>query len=402
MSKFRLSKNIKVEDIEKHFDNVPDNYVNQYILVDEFREREFLINDTVKYFIDKFNVPKTKAEILSEVEIDVQSQNDEIKKTCSKFFTFLVKRKIIVKENENEFLVTNNSLFKANDPFENFKIVQVLSIRQYIDIYLVFEESTGEQYLIKLLNKAKTPGKKAYEEELMELECEFAMLERTKQNPYISKAFAFYKRNTYAYIIEEYINGKSLNRFLNDTLLLNEQEYLQIINQILEAFSLLHTGKIIHGDIHSSNILIDKARTVKVIDLGMSRNTESHNNEVLKFGGVDYYMPPERINLKSLHKYKSEPDLYSDVYQLGILLYFSLYKKMPFEGFIWEELARKIKEDEIQFPESSFLQLPVAAELMEIIKKCVHKEPMNRYRNATEILADFKQYYFEIKASKIN
>ncbi|MDQ3844013.1 MAG: protein kinase, partial [Bacteroidota bacterium] len=128
------------------------------------------------------------------------------------------------------------------------------------------------------------------------------------------------------------------------------------------------------------------------IDLGLSRTTEKDKNKVLKFGGVDYYMPPERINISSAKKYTTEPDLYSDVYQIGLLIYLVLYNDLPFGGFIWEELAQSIKEDAVVYPELSFLNYPVSRELITLMEKCLRKNPEERYPSATEILEDFRKF----------
>jgi serine/threonine-protein kinase len=94
------------------------------------------------------------------------------------------------------------------------------------------------------------------------------------------------------YIILEYINGNSLHRFLKETHLLTKTICFRIIKDILQAFSSLHKKKLIHGDIHSSNILITEDSSVKIIDMGLTVNVEEiEKNELVKFGGVIFYMP---------------------------------------------------------------------------------------------------------------
>jgi serine/threonine protein kinase len=165
-----------------------------------------------------------------------------------------------------------------------------------------------------------------------------------------------------------------------------------MIEEILTAFSLLHQSNLIHGDIHPSNILVLEDKTVKIIDLGLSRNVQVENNEVVKFGGISFYMPPERINISSVKKYMKEPDLFSDVYQVGVIIYLILYNTTPFKGFIWEELSQNIKTTDAVYPDVSFLNYPVPEQLINIVKKCLNKNPLERYANATEILADYTNY----------
>jgi serine/threonine-protein kinase len=206
--------------------------------------------------------------------------------------------------------------------------------------------------------------------------------------------YGFKRNKHYAYIILEFIDGKSLFNYINEQKLLTKENCLQIIEAIINGFSLLHKIQLIHGDIHSSNILVLEDKTIKVIDVGLSINLQADKKQVLKFGGVNHYMPPERINISSSNKFISEPDLYSDVYQIGLLVYLILYNTLPFNGFIWEELATNIKEKEAEYKESSFLNFSVSPGLITIIKKCLNKNPFNRYANAGEVLADFKKLNF--------
>jgi eukaryotic-like serine/threonine-protein kinase len=402
--KYRLSKNINVAAIDSDdLANLPDRYhQNYYVLYDEVKDREFLINATIKYFLDKFSTAKTELEIVKEVQADLDSNSAEIEKTCSEFFKFLSKKKIIVPESFVEPDVVEDPLFTQGEMIGNYEVLEVLSVRQVVDIYLVRDKATEETLVVKLLDRKKAVEEKVYAEELQELEKEYTMLEKVKDVPYVSKAYNFHKQDEYAYITLEYIDGQSLSAFLENATDITQFACIAIIKSILEAFSLLHERKLIHGDIHSSNILITADRDVKVIDLGLSRNVEIEENELVKFGGVDFYMPPERINITSIKKHSKEPDLYSDVYQIGLLIHLVLYNTTPFDGFTWEDLAHSIKESKVEFNKFSFLNYPIDEELIAIVKRCLEKEPGKRYRSATEILEHFVKQPFKQKAVSVN
>lgn len=399
MIKFKLSKNISLASIADSDEYIaPQQYSHDhYILYDKRRDKDFLINATVKYFIDKFSVPKTQTEMLAEIASDVQDDKTELKETCSAFFNFLCAKKILLPVDTDETFFSAAPLFKKGEKIkEDIIVLEVLSERQYIDIYRVINKASNRVYVIKLLNGNKIKDEKSYRKELSELEREYRILKNVDHVPMVCKAYSFdNEQEHFAYITLEYIRGKSLTDYLDQTKALNEEWCLRIIKSILEAFSLLHASNTIHGDIHSSNILVLRNKGIKIIDLGLSRNVEIEKNEVLNFGGVNFYMPPERINTSSLNKYLKEPDLYSDVYQIGLLIYLVLYNKLPFDGFIWEELAANIKGSNAIFPDVSFLNYAVSAKLVLVIQKCLHKVPGERYKNAIEILEDFKKLVLE-------
>jgi serine/threonine-protein kinase len=160
---------------------------------------------------------------------------------------------------------------------------------------------------------------------------------------------------------------------------------------VLQTFAGLHESKLIHGDIHPANIMVREDNSIKVIDLGLSLPVDVDRMEVVKFGGVIYYMPPERINISSVNKFSKEPDFYSDVYQIGLILYLILYQQDPFNGFIWEELSKSIKGNKILFPELSCQGFKVPGPLIKIIRKCTIKTRSRRYPSAAAVLEDFQR-----------
>jgi len=396
--KYKISRNISITNLNEYFEEEPPKEYSQgyYILCDERQERDFLINGTIKYFIDKFSIPKTQPEVLQEIGLEVNSDASTFKETCNVFFKYLTKRKILVDENNDEPVLSKETLFKEGDSINNFTVLKILNNQSNIDIYLVVDINNGSNYVLKLLNRNKVGNERNYQKQLKQLEREYEVLYDVKDIPSISHVYGFNKeKELYAYITLEYINGKSLSKYINKQEPLTKTDCLQIIKGIIYGFSLLHKGNLIHGDIHSSNILVLEDRTIKIIDVGLSRNLQIEKEQVLKFGGVDHYMPPERINVTTSNKFTTEPDLYSDVYQIGLLIYLVLYNKLPFEGFIWEELANNIKQEEAEYSERSFLDDPVPAKLIAIVRKCLNKKPLDRYENAGEILEAYKKSGFK-------
>src|SRR3954471_23141204 len=91
--KFKLSKNITVSEIDPEDEAVPEQYLqDHYVLYDQLKDREFLINGTIRYFLEKFSTAKDELEILQEVQQELGSNSSELQATCSTFFKFLVNR----------------------------------------------------------------------------------------------------------------------------------------------------------------------------------------------------------------------------------------------------------------------------------------------------------------------
>lgn len=391
--KYKVSTNISISGVNDYFKvAVPEQYQNGfYVLRDQKADTYFLINDTIQYFIGKFSIPKKKSTVLKEIQAEIKSEASSFKDAYNTFFKHLKNKKILVPGEKEEKAIETESLFKEDAAIDNFKVLKVLSDKKTTEIYLAQENVSNEKYILKLINRRKTNDLQVFKKEVGFLKKEYKALHKIKGIESISKVHGFNKKNKlYAYIVLEYIEGKSLSAYLNDGALVTREDCLYLIEEIIYAFSLLHKRKMVHGDIHSSNILIDENGSVKIIDVGMSRNLRSEKHQVLKFGGINHYMPPERINITSSNKFTSEPDLYSDVYQVGLLVYLVLYNVLPFSGFIWEELATNIKKQKIEYNQLSFLHYEVPSALTAIVKKCLNKNPLKRYANAGAISKAFK------------
>ncbi|HZG26372.1 MAG TPA: protein kinase [Chitinophagaceae bacterium] len=399
MAKYKISRHVGTAAIEGYFnEEIPEKYRGLFVLNHDAKKIEYVINETIKFYLDKFSEPKAPEDVTREVETEVKSKSPEVEATCKRFFAYLLKRRILVRENEQEILADDIASYQKGELIDDLCIEEIISENDYIEIYSATRINDETKYIVKLLHRKKVPSRSEFDKELIELEKEFELLEKVRDIPYISRVYQFNKReNEYAYFTLEYIEGKSLSKFLSSEEALTEEDTIKLIYGILQAFSLLHQHEVIHGDIHSSNLLISANKEIKVIDLGLSPNVKNENNQVLKFGGVDFYMPPERINISSTKKFSREPDYYSDVYQIGLLMYLVLYNTLPFTGFTWEELAVNIKETAPECPAFTFLGQPVPYYVTDMVKRCLSKNPAARYANAAEILADFQKYVLHKK-----
>ncbi len=405
MIKYKKSLNIEITAVaECEFDNIPPKYISDYfILYHQLKHRDFLINPTIKFFLDKFETPQTITAVIEDIKNELHSDDAGIEKVCIDFFDFLVARKIIVEENEVRQIIVDEVVFNETDHINGFVIEEMIASRKEVELYKALKTDTEERFVLKVLNKKKTKNEQTFLYETGWLEREYEFLKRLHQIPELCNTYGFEKNDDFAFIQMEYIQGISLNRFINNNTDLSVDNALSLICKILDPFAALHKNRLIHGDIHSANILITEARDVRIIDLGFSSVAEVEKDELLKSGGVTYYMPPERINITSLKKYKRKSaDLCSDVYQIGVLLYLIVYNKLPYSGFIWEELAENIQTGNTDFGVISYSDYVVPEKLIAIMKKCLQTNPELRYADAVALFDDFNFHFVKKSVAKIS
>jgi len=157
-------------------------------------------------------------------------------------------------------------------------------------------------------------------------------------------------------------------------------ETLNILIQLCEGLSKAHQAGIVHRDIKSENILIDKDSRVKILDFGLAKlkGGTQLTQEFSKMGTVNY-MSPEQVRGLPI-------DLRSDIWSFGVLLYEMLTGKLPFAADYSQAIMYAIVNEE---PEAIAIS-GIPEELKQIIKKCLMKDPDNRFGNVQNILERLK------------
>lgn len=110
-------------------------------------------------------------------------------------------------------------------------------------------------------------------------------------------------------IIEEYVEGVSLNSFISTHKRISMRRIIQIVLQICEVVGYLHDNRIYHADIKPENILCRQGR-IYLIDYGNARMTDEMVNLNI---GTKGYAPPELYGRGSLDKT-------GDIYSIGVLM----------------------------------------------------------------------------------
>ena len=129
------------------------------------------------------------------------------------------------------------------------------------------------------------------------------------------------------YISMELIRGQTLAERVNRGL--DRDEAVRLIEGVARAVSFAHEKGVIHRDLKPDNIMIDEKGEPRLIDFGLVKALDSGGTQLTKMGqvlGSPAYMSPEQITDARLCNQRT------DIYGLGVLLYFVLLGKPPFEG----------------------------------------------------------------------
>ena len=174
----------------------------------------------------------------------------------------------------------------------------------------------------------------AADEEFRRTFCAEAHAVAMLSNPNIVAVYDVSHSDEIEYIVMELVDGITLRQYMDRRGALKWQEVLHFTRQIARALAHAHERGIIHRDIKPQNIMMLRDGTVKVEDFGIAAlENEAYESDGQAIGSI-HYIAPEQARGEL-------PDLRSDLYSLGIVMYEMLTAQKPYEGETIAEIAVK-------------------------------------------------------------
>jgi serine/threonine protein kinase len=185
------------------------------------------------------------------------------------------------------------------------------------------------------------------------------------------------------YLVMEYLEGKSLEKLVEEQGMLPIQTIIPMYDQVCSALDHAHEHNIVHRDIKPANIMILDSGLVKVTDFGIAKMMSMGMTQAGQVLGTPNYMSPEQVKGRQV-------DGRSDIFSLGIILYDLVTGEMPFAGQnITTVIYKIINENPIPPRE---LDATIHPGLSYVICKALAKSPDERYQTCRELADDLKNF----------
>lgn len=188
-------------------------------------------------------------------------------------------------------------------------------------------------------------------------------------HPHIVSIYDAVVEDTMSYLVMEFVEGGTLEKYCKPENRLENQAIAEIIFKCVRALAFANMDGLIHRDIKPGNILHKTGTDIKVADFGAALNRVSDRTQVAAVGSP-LYMAPEIIT-------GAKATVQSDIYALGMVMYMLLASRPPFEATNPASLAYQIVNHEPE-PASSFND-QVTSAIEDIVKRAMAKNVAQRY-----------------------
>jgi hypothetical protein len=179
------------------------------------------------------------------------------------------------------------------------------------------------------------------------------------------------------FIAMELIEGLDLKRILTGHGALPPGQAYDVATQVADGLQAIHDEGIIHRDLKTTNIMVDKRGVVRLMDFGIAKEWQAEGAAGLtgtgQIVGTPEYMSPEQVRAQKI-------DFRSDIYSLGVVVFELFTGHVPFRGATPAGIIFKHLEEAPPLDGASAVGLP--KEVIPILRKALAKDPAERYPKA--------------------
>lgn len=179
-------------------------------------------------------------------------------------------------------------------------------------------------------------------------------------HPSIAKVYDTGILNKSAFFTMEYVEGKSLRKWLRQRRQLRYDSALKVTLLLMDALDYVHQYTV-HRDISPENVMVMPDGTVKLLDFGLAKLVEDQGSaERIKLGKIYYSAPEQKEHAHAV-------DHRADIYSCGVMFYEMLTGHLPIQDV-------RITDERTELPET----------VNAFFDRCTADDPSDRFQSARE------------------
>ena len=204
-----------------------------------------------------------------------------------------------------------------------YRIERLVSKGGMGELYLAHDPALDKRFAVKGVR-----GRDEADEDLRKRFVREARLACRIDDPHVVPILKLGTEGNLDYSVMPFVEGTDLDRTIRErTRPLPPKKAVGLIVQAARGLAAIHAAGIVHRDVKPSNILVGEDGRVRVADLGLAVDTRDRGSLTAtgSFVGTPQFMSPEQARGEDV-------DARTDVYSLGLTLWFLLTGRQPFEA----------------------------------------------------------------------
>lgn len=248
-------------------------------------------------------------------------------------------------------------------------------------VYAATHLESGRRVALKILNhRLESPEQR--QRFLRE-----GRLAASVNHPHIVYVFGSEEIDGTPAIAMELVPGGTLQDRVQSEGPLDIHEAVDVVLQIIDGLEAAETAGVLHRDVKPSNCFLDEEGRVKVGDFGLSISTMPRADTNLTQSGVFLGTPafasPEQLR-------GDELDVRSDIYSVGVTLFYLLTGRAPFEAPQFVQLLAVVLERPAPSPATFRREIPRG--LAVLVQRCLEKQSKRRFGSYAELRQALRPY----------
>jgi serine/threonine-protein kinase len=208
------------------------------------------------------------------------------------------------------------------------------------------------------------------------------------RHEHIVDVYDHFKEKSSYYIVEEYVDGVSLDKLVRRERYLPNDIALLIFLDACRALKYAHDKDVVHRDIKPENILISNDGYVKLCDFGIASSKEDSDVGLTREGmtlGTPSYMSPEQI------QDTRAVDKRGDIYSMGVMLYEMVTGKKPFPGSFTPDTVMMIQKG--NFRPVGKVNPKVNGLIRKIIRRSIQPKVKKRFQDLQQVINLIERHF---------
>src|SRR5215813_8522402 len=274
------------------------------------------------------------------------------------------------------------------------------------EVYLAQDTKLDRKVALKIL-----PAEAAANQDRMRRFVQEAKAAAALNHPNIAHIYEIGDTDGVNFIAMEFIDGQTLREKIHKERI-ELRRALRFLQHAAEGLARAHAAGIVHRDLKPDNIMITHDGHTKILDFGLAKLLEQsaaptsdssevktammpHHSTPGTVMGTVGYMSPEQAQGKT-----KEIDQRSDVFSFGCILFEACTGKKPFAG----ESVLKSLHMVVYEPAPLLMDLNAAApaELQRIVRRCLAKDPDERYQSIKDVAIELKELRRDLEGPGID